>query len=105
VRAKANEIDGYKLWYSGLKRAKNGVGILVGRELVERVVEMRRKSDHIMSVKLVVGSEIFNIVSVYAPQIGLEEDLRGYSGRNSMRLSKVYRRLRNLSLGVTLMVI
>jgi len=53
--AKANEIDGYKLWYSSLKRAKNGVGILVGKELVEQVVEVRRKSDRIMSFKLVVS--------------------------------------------------
>ena len=29
VGAKAREIDGYKLWYSGVKRTTNGVGILV----------------------------------------------------------------------------
>ena len=45
---KAIEIDGYKLWYSGLNRAKSGVGILVGRDLVEQLVEVRRKSDRIM---------------------------------------------------------
>ena len=27
VGAKAREIDGYKLWYSGVKRTTNGVGI------------------------------------------------------------------------------
>jgi len=40
---------------------------LIEKELVEQVVEVRRKSDRIMSVKLVVGSEMFNVVSVYAP--------------------------------------
>jgi len=34
VCAKAKEIDGYKLWYSGFKRTTNGVGILVKKDLV-----------------------------------------------------------------------
>ena len=28
VGAKVKEIDGFKLWYSGVKRTTNGVGIL-----------------------------------------------------------------------------
>jgi len=43
---------------------------------VEQVVEVRRKSDHIMFIKLVVGSEIFNVVSVYASQIRLDEEIK-----------------------------
>ena len=76
VGAKAKEIGGFKLWYSGVKRTTNGVGILVKRDLVEQVVEVRRKSDRIMSIKLVVGSEVINIVSVYAPQVGLGEEIK-----------------------------
>jgi len=76
VGAKAKEINGYKLWYSGIKRAINGVGILIKKDLVEQVVEVRYKSDRIMSIKLVVGTEIFNVVSVYAPQSGLDEDIK-----------------------------
>jgi len=49
VSAKTKEVDGYKLWYSSLNRAKNGVGIMVRKDLVEQVVEMRRKTDRIMS--------------------------------------------------------
>jgi len=79
VGEKAKEIDGYKLWYSGLNRAKNGVGILVRRDLVEQVVEVRRKHDCIMSVKLVASSDIFNVVRVYASQIGLAEDIKRLS--------------------------
>ena len=45
VGAKAREIDGYKLWYSGGTRARNGVCILVEKELTDRVVEVRHKSD------------------------------------------------------------
>ena len=40
VGAKAKEIDGYELWYSSFKRATNGVGILVRKEMVEQVVEV-----------------------------------------------------------------
>ena len=67
VGAKAREIDGYKLWYSGSIKAKNGVGILVEKELADFVVEVRRKSDHIMAIKVLVGSTFVNVVSVYAP--------------------------------------
>ena len=64
---KAKETDEYKLWYPCLNKAKNGVGILLGRDLVGQVVKVRHKSDCIMSVKLVVGLEILNVVNVYAP--------------------------------------
>ena len=74
--AKAKEIDGFKLWYSGVKRTANGVGILVESELVEQVVEVRRKSDRILSIKLVMGSEVLNVVSAYAPQVGLDEEIK-----------------------------
>ena len=74
--AKAKEIDGFKFWYSGFKRATHGVGVLIKKELVEQVIEVRRKSDRIMSIKLVVSSNIFNVVSVYAPQIGLDEEIK-----------------------------
>ena len=79
--AKAKEIDGFKLWYSGTKRTANGVGILVKRDLVEQVMEVRRKSDRIMSIKLVVGSKILSIVNVYAPQVGWTRRLRDFFGR------------------------
>ena len=32
VGAKVREVDGYKLWYSGSFKARNGVGIWVERE-------------------------------------------------------------------------
>ena len=76
VGAKAKEIDGFKLWYSGVKITTNGVGILVKSDLVERVVDVKRKSDRILSIKLVVGSKVLNVVSVYAPQVGLDEETK-----------------------------
>ena len=37
---------------------------------------MRRKSDRIMSIKLVLGEEVLNVICVYAPQMGLSEDIK-----------------------------
>ena len=75
VGAKAPEIDGYKVWYSGGSRVRNGVGILF-EELIDRVVEVRCKSDCIMSINLVLEAIVLNVVCVYAPQIGLPEDIK-----------------------------
>ena len=35
VGAKAREINGFKLWYSGGSRGRNGVGIFVEKELID----------------------------------------------------------------------
>ena len=70
------KIDGSKLWYSGGTIARNGVGILVEKELTDRVVEVRCKIDCIMSIKLVLGVVVLNVISVYAPQMGLTDDIK-----------------------------
>ncbi|XP_056694772.1 uncharacterized protein [Spinacia oleracea] len=70
VGNKSREIApwGYKLWYSGKTRGRNGVGILIDREYIDDVVDVSRKSGRIMSIKLVIGDEVVTIVSAYAPQ-------------------------------------
>ncbi|XP_019246491.1 PREDICTED: craniofacial development protein 2-like [Nicotiana attenuata] len=73
---KACDINGYKLWYSGDAGGKNGVGILVDRDLRELVVEVRRVSDRVMAVKLLVGGLTLNVISAYAPHIGLGEEVK-----------------------------
>lgn len=74
--AKAREIDGCKLWYLRSNWVRNGVGILADEVLVNLVVEVRCKIDRIMAIKVVMGSKILNLVSVYAPQISLVEDIK-----------------------------
>jgi len=37
---------------------------------------VRRKSDHIMSIKLMLGAIVLNVISVYAPQMGLTDDIK-----------------------------
>ncbi|XP_070022620.1 uncharacterized protein [Nicotiana sylvestris] len=72
----AKNIDGYKLWYSGVLKGKNGVGILVDNHLRELVVEVRRVNDRLMTIKLMVGECTLNIVSAYTPQVGLDEEIK-----------------------------
>uniref|UniRef100_A0A1U7WEL6 Craniofacial development protein 2-like n=1 Tax=Nicotiana sylvestris TaxID=4096 RepID=A0A1U7WEL6_NICSY len=55
----ARDSDGYKLWNFGTQTGKNGVGILVDMELRESVVEC-----------------IVNVVSAYAPHMGLDEEVK-----------------------------
>nr|XP_016457286.1 PREDICTED: craniofacial development protein 2-like [Nicotiana tabacum] len=76
VGSKARNVDGYKLWYSGAVRGKNGMGILVDRELREYVVEVRRVNDRLMFIKLVIGECTLNVVSAYAPQAGLDVEVK-----------------------------
>ncbi|XP_070013510.1 uncharacterized protein [Nicotiana sylvestris] len=74
--SRARDVDGYKLWNSGTQKGRNGVGILMDRELREYVVEVRRVNDRLMSIKLVVAQCIVNVVSAYAPHMGLDEEVK-----------------------------
>ncbi|XP_058180118.1 uncharacterized protein LOC131298659 [Rhododendron vialii] len=75
VGEKAREIEntGYKLYYTGKNRHRNGVGIVVDKHLKDSVVTVTRKGDRIILVKLVIGGSIVNIISAYAPQVGLDD--------------------------------
>ena len=70
---KAREIgEGYKLYYSGASTARNGVGIILHSEWQDKILEVKRKSDRVMSIKLVVGKHMLNIIS--APQTGCSQE-------------------------------
>jgi exonuclease III len=72
-KAKEVEDTGFQLWYTGKERNKNGVGINVDKSLKNGVVDVRRQGDRIILVKLVVGDKVLNVISAYAPQVGLSE--------------------------------
>ncbi|XP_010520633.1 PREDICTED: uncharacterized protein LOC104799692 [Tarenaya hassleriana] len=65
-----------RLWYSGQERNRNGVGIILDRSLKESVVAVKRVGDRIILVKLVVEGEAINVISAYAPQIGLDSECK-----------------------------
>ncbi|HXJ94687.1 MAG TPA: reverse transcriptase domain-containing protein [Terriglobia bacterium] len=61
----------YKLYWKGRDTtAASGVGILVAEKYVDKVVEVRRVSDRLIVLRVVVGRMILNVISAYAPQRG-----------------------------------
>ncbi|KAK3551164.1 hypothetical protein QTP70_013896, partial [Hemibagrus guttatus] len=72
---------GFKLFYYGVDSKRNGVGVVPKEEFVRNVLEVKRVSDRVMSLKLEIEEVMLNVVSGYAPQVGceLEEKERFWS--------------------------
>jgi hypothetical protein len=66
----------FKLWYTGNTSTKNDVGIVLDKNLKDGVVNIKRQGDRIILVKSFVGDLVFNVISAYAPQIGLNESVK-----------------------------
>ena len=49
---------GFKLYYHGVDRKRNGVGVLLKEEDVKNVVEEKRVSDRVSNVKLEAEGEM-----------------------------------------------
>ncbi|KAK3519618.1 hypothetical protein QTP86_000975, partial [Hemibagrus guttatus] len=80
--SKARSIGaGFKLFYYGVDSKRNGVGVVLKKEFVRNVLEVKRVSDRVMSLKLEIEGVMLNVVSGYAPQVGceLEEKERFWS--------------------------
>jgi exonuclease III len=75
-KVKEVEDTGFKLWYTGTTTNKNGVGIVLDKSLKGGVVGIKRQGDRIILVKLLVGDLVFNVISVYAPQISLNKSIK-----------------------------
>ncbi|KAK3553764.1 hypothetical protein QTP70_009178 [Hemibagrus guttatus] len=80
--SKARSIGaGFKLFYYGVDSKRNGVGVVLKEEFVRNVLEVKRVSDRVMSLKLEFEGVMLNVVNGYAPQVGceLEEKERFWS--------------------------
>ena len=75
---KAKELgEGYKLYCSAATAdGRNGVGIIVSEKIKQYVSEVKREGDRLMVLRLVYGDCPINIVSAYAPQTGLPEEVK-----------------------------
>ena len=60
----------YKLWWSGNDAGFGGFGILVKEEISGNVVEVKRKSDRVMTMVLTLGREVISVICAYGPQSG-----------------------------------
>ncbi|KAK3519634.1 hypothetical protein QTP86_002446 [Hemibagrus guttatus] len=80
--SKARSIGaGFKQFYYGVDSKRNGVGVVLKEEFVRNVLEVKRVSDRVMSLKLEIEGVMLNVVSGYAPQVRceLEEKKRFWS--------------------------
>lgn len=59
---------GYILWCYGNANKKHGVGIVLRKDFIDRVVEAQRISDRVMCVRLELDGVMMNIVSAYTPR-------------------------------------
>ena len=60
----------YKFFWSGCEEMAAGVGILVAERWIKYVLEVRRVSERLMVLRVMVGKSVLNLVSAYAPQVG-----------------------------------
>jgi hypothetical protein len=70
------EGTGLKLWYAGTMSTKNGVGIVLDKSFKDGVVDIKRQGQMIILEKFLVGDLVFNVISAYAPQTGLNESIK-----------------------------
>ncbi|KAK3508458.1 hypothetical protein QTP70_030248, partial [Hemibagrus guttatus] len=88
--SKARSIGtGFKLFYCGVDSKRNGVGVVLKEEFVRNVLEVKRVSDRVMSLKLEIEGVMLNVVSGYTPQVGceLEEKERFWSELDEVKES------------------
>ncbi|XP_021765949.1 uncharacterized protein LOC110730455 [Chenopodium quinoa] len=57
-----------------IHRTRNGVGLILDDRLSKEVIEVYRKNDRLIRVKLLCGKEIVNVISAYAPQASLDAE-------------------------------
>ena len=62
--------------YTGATSSRNGVGILIDRSLKDGVVDVRKRGDRIILVRIVVGDSVVNVISAYAPHVGLSDSTK-----------------------------
>ena len=66
----------YKLFWSGNSKGTAGVGVFVAEKWIEKVFEVKRVSDQIILVKIIVCQRVLCLRSVYAPQCGLSDSVK-----------------------------
>ena len=58
------------MWYCGSENKKNGVGTIVKKKHLDRVVELWKATDRIISLKMELDGVMLNVISANAPQVG-----------------------------------
>ena len=75
--------------FSGLATTKAQVALVcsLAEKWVDKVYDIKRVSDRIMLIKLLVGEVVLTVLSVYAAQTGLEESQQRMHSTTDCKLS------------------
>jgi exonuclease III len=66
----------FKLFWSGNEKGTGGVGVLLAEKWWEKIYDVQRVCDRILLVRLVIGKVACAFLCVYAPQSGLNDELK-----------------------------
>jgi hypothetical protein len=70
---------------------------VLDKSLKDGVVDIKRQGDMIILVRFLIGDLVFNVISAYAPQIGLNESVKRQFWRSWTHWLVVCPSLRNSS--------
>ena len=62
--------NGFKFLWSGGCKAENDVGVIVANWLIGKVVGIERYDDRVMTVNIVIGDVVWEVISCYYSQAG-----------------------------------
>lgn len=65
--------NGCKLYYSGSREGRNGVGVVVNDSWKEKVIDVKRVNNRLLRISIIVGDKVVHIISAYAPQMGCQD--------------------------------
>ena len=66
----------HKLRWSGNQEGYGGVGVLVKEGQHDKVIEIRRLNDEVMSLAIVLEAKVLRVACAYAPQSGKSMEYR-----------------------------
>ena len=72
----ARKMGAFKLFWMGCEKGIHGVGMLVADRWIEKVLDVKRVSERLMVVRVIVGRSVLNLISVYAPQAGWSREVK-----------------------------
>ena len=64
----------YKFIWSGDSSGFGGVGILIEKKWIDKIISVVRVDHRVIHIRILIGKPIINIFSVYAPQTGLSTE-------------------------------
>ena len=63
-------------FYVRKNNTRNGVGIVIGKDLKEKIIGIKRLDDRIIAIRLVLEEDIIQIIGAYAHQARLDESVK-----------------------------